>query len=532
VLQASKLRLRRFARDAKGNVAILFGICVIPLLLAVGVAVDYGRALVVRDRMADAADSAALAIGSWTGLTESQLKAKAQQYFDANFPPSAIGTVGKLNVLFVGDDINVTVSGQVPTTFMRLANVNQLDVGVDATITKKQRNIEVVLVLDTTGSMGSGGKLDALKNAAKKMVETLFGGNATSDNVKIGVVPYAAAVNVGADKLTSNPEWFDTNTYTTANNTADPIAFEDLDKTSGISTIKLYKGSSTGLSNRSWAGCVRERSANNNTTYELTDAPPSSSVAASRWVPYLAPDEPDSASGTNFSNNYISDGGTTATCVVGTTTNDKRQCRTAKYKNASVSSTSIGPDFSCPPAAITPMTNVASTINTAIDALVAKGNTVIPAGLLWGWRVISPGAPFTDGVDYSNDKVVKAIVLLTDGDNDVSQGSNGFNKSVYNAFGFAKNGHLGLTSGSNAEATLDTKTTTVCNAIKTVNPDNPILLYTIGFQVTTASQNLLKNCASTDEDGNKLFYNSPTNEQLASIFQDIAQGLSELRIAQ
>jgi hypothetical protein len=29
-----------------------------------------------------------------------------------------------------------------------------------------------------------------------------------------------------------------------------------------------------------------------------------------------------------------------------------------------------------------------------------------------------------------------------------------------------------------------------------------------------------------------MFYNSPSNSQLAAIFQDIAQGLSELRIAQ
>jgi hypothetical protein len=29
-----------------------------------------------------------------------------------------------------------------------------------------------------------------------------------------------------------------------------------------------------------------------------------------------------------------------------------------------------------------------------------------------------------------------------------------------------------------------------------------------------------------------MYYNSPTNDQLAAIFQDIAQGLSELRIAQ
>ena len=73
---------------------------------------------------------------------------------------------------------------------------------------------------------------------------------------------------------------------------------------------------------------------------------------------------------------------------------------------------------------------------------------------------------------------------------------------------------------------------TVCSAIKNVSPSNPVQLYTIGLGVTSASQTLLTNCAGTDDQGNKLFYNSPSADQLASIFQDIAQGLSELRIAQ
>lgn len=523
-MQQKLSRLRAFARDRRGNVAILFGAALIPLLLAVGAAVDYGRAIMVRDRMSDAADASALAIGSWTGLTQAEMTTKAQQYFKANYPPSNLGTVGTLNVAFAGDNINVNVSGSVPTTFLRLVNIDALPANASAVITKKERNIELVLVLDTTGSMASSGKLTSLKSAAKQLVTTLFDGQSTSDSVKIGVVPFAAAVNVGSGKVNTNPEWFDLNNYTAANKAADPVAFEDLDQTSGLSTYNLYhnSGSSMALKSENWAGCVRERSSSS--TYELTDAPPSSTDPASRWVPYFAPDEPD---GGGFSNNYLSDGSyTSAKCVTGSSDNDKRQCVTGKYKNKTFSS-SGGPDQNCPPAAITPMTNVAGTINTAIDALIASGSTVIPAGLGWGWRVISPTPPFTEGVDYGNDKYLKAIVLLTDGENDVGGGGNGFDKSYYNAFGYAKNGHLGSTSGSNAEDTLDANTLTLCSAVK----DKGIRLYTIGLGVTSHSQTILQNCASTDEQGNKLYYNSPTSQQLASVFQDIAQGLSDLRIA-
>lgn len=516
MLRASGRSLRSFAQDTKGNVAILFGVALIPILLGVGAAVDYGRALVVRERMADAADAAALAIGSWPGLTQDELKTKAQQFFNANYPPDTIGTVGTLDVAFAGEDIIVNVSGTVPTTFMKLANFDSLDVGVTNKITKKERKIELVLILDITGSMNSGGKLSAMKNAAKKMVETLFDGKATSDTLKIGLVPFSAAVNVGTDK--QNSGWIDTATY--PNNST--IAKEDFGFTNGQSAFTLYNQ----LTNRDWAGCVRERGG----SYELTDDPPTST--ATKWAPYFAPDEPSNNS--NYVNNYLPDGSTSGvTCFNGQTSDAaKRQCKTAKYNNTSASPSSKGPQFNCPPSPVMAMTNVQSTVVNAINALSANGYTVIPAGLLWGWRLISPGAPFTEGAAYDDEKWVKAVVLLTDGDNDVNAGNNGHNESNYNAFGYAKSGHLGSTNGSNAESTLDSMTLTVCSAIKNVSGnaggEEEVLLYTIGFQVSSAAQNLLKSCATKPD----MFYNSPTNDQLAGIFQDIAQGLSELRIAQ
>ena len=65
--------------------AILFGLAIIPLALGVGVAVDYGRALLVRERMQSALDAATLAVGSWPGLSDAQMQAKAQEYFNANY---------------------------------------------------------------------------------------------------------------------------------------------------------------------------------------------------------------------------------------------------------------------------------------------------------------------------------------------------------------------------------------------------------------------------------------------------------------
>ena len=509
--------VRALARDNKGTVAMLFGLAVIPILLGVGVAVDYGRGLIVRDRMAAAADSAALAAASWPGLSEAELKTKVQEYFDANFPPTALGAVGTLNVSLVGDDIVVQVSATVPTTIMQIANIDKLDVGVTNRITKKERAIELALVLDTTGSMDSGGKMSAMQNAANKMLDTLFEGKSVSDSLKVAVVPFSAAVNIGVDKLNSG--WLD--------KTAGSImSYEDFN--SSVKVLDLYAG----LNNRSWGGCVRER----DEPYVLTDDAPTS--ANTRWAPYFAPDEPGPGDGSStnnarYCNDYVSDGSySSATCYdKGTSDNHRRQCYPGKYagKNADNRNCGfnnpVGPNMNCPPNAVTALTNTKSTVVDAVNALAPRGSTVIPAGLLWGWRVISPTEPFTEGKPYDDEKWVKAIVVLTDGQNDVGGGLSGFNKSYYNAFGFAKSGHLGSTSGSDAESTLNAKTLTVCNAIKAKG----VRVYTIGFQITDATtKNLLRDCATEPE----MSYNSPSNAELAGIFQDIAQGLSELRIAQ
>ncbi|MEZ5874242.1 MAG: TadE/TadG family type IV pilus assembly protein [Hyphomicrobiales bacterium] len=513
MLQSVRLGLGQFARNRKGSVAILFGLAIIPIILGVGIGIDYGRALFVRDRMNDAVDAAALAIGSWPGMGEAELKAKAQQYFAANYPPSELGTVGKLDVSFSGDNIIVSVTGSVPTTFMHLANFSSVDVGAQAVVTKKERNIELALVLDTTGSMAYSGKMSAMQTAAKTMVQDLFKSKSGSDSLKIAVVPFSAAVNIGSDK--DNSGWLDTKTYSSMSD----VAMEDHNFKHGESNLGLYKD----LNNRKWAGCVRERAGDD---YELTDAPPTSGAQASLFTPYLAPDEPDGDhdDGKYYYNNYIDDGN----CGTGQGNINPKTCQryTGKYKGATASTSGgRGPDFNCPIRAMTELTDNQGQVISGIEELQPSGSTVIPAGLLWGWRALSPGEPYTQGAAYNNEKYVKAIVLLTDGENSVNGGTNGHNESVYNAFGYAAEGHLGSTNGSNAESTLDSKTATVCNSIKAKG----ILIYTIGFQLSdSTTKNLLKNCATRPD----MYYNSPSNEQLASVFKDITQGLGELRIAQ
>lgn len=209
--QITRPNRQRLIQDVRGNVAILFGVAIIPLVLGVGVAVDYGRALLVRERMQGALDAATLAVASWPGLSDAQMQAKAQEYFNANYPTSnSFGAVSPLSLSNSGNTIVVSVSGSVPTTFMRLANIDDVNVGASTTVLIGMGTAEVALALDNSGSM-TGSKISALKAAASDLVDTLFTAAQNSveaDPIKIAVVPFAAGVNVGsqyADAL-----WMDT----------------------------------------------------------------------------------------------------------------------------------------------------------------------------------------------------------------------------------------------------------------------------------------------------------------------------------
>ena len=85
---------------------------------------------------------------------------------------------------------------------MKLFGVDTIDVSARTVIHRQTRGMELALVMDNTGSMRSGGKMDAMKDAAQDLLDILFAGNETVPNFWVSVVPYTATVNVGSDQKT------------------------------------------------------------------------------------------------------------------------------------------------------------------------------------------------------------------------------------------------------------------------------------------------------------------------------------------
>jgi Flp pilus assembly protein TadG len=219
--------LRRLTRRCEGNVAMMFGLCAIPAVIAAGMAIDVGQAYMVKVRLGAALDAAALAVGSETNQTPTQLTTALQSYFTANYPSTALGTSVTITPVPADADltastVNFQAQATVPMTFMQLVGVNNITVSVTAQ-TQKTVGLEVAVVLDNTGSMLCGAnegaastcgadvaaadttctnssnnsRICTLINAAKNFVNTLTSAINASQQLYISIVPYVTTVNVG-----------------------------------------------------------------------------------------------------------------------------------------------------------------------------------------------------------------------------------------------------------------------------------------------------------------------------------------------
>ena len=189
--------LRRLKRDERGAALLIFTIALVPLLAVVAVGIDLSRVLLIKQKLVNAADAAALAVGTKPNLTSEEATAVAQSFIRAHYPDSYFGDLKSFSVSTSSTQVSVSVTAQIPTTFLQVLNTQSLQVTVNAQAERPQRKLEVALVLDRTGSM-AGQRIDDLKLAAKDLVDIVVWDNQTDAYYsKVAIVPYAAAVNVG-----------------------------------------------------------------------------------------------------------------------------------------------------------------------------------------------------------------------------------------------------------------------------------------------------------------------------------------------
>lgn len=204
--------LNRLLRSQSGNVMAIVAAAIIPLAALIGGGLDMSRAYMARARLQQGCDAAALAgrrAMTTSSMTEAN-KAEAKKFFDFNFPQGTFETENFVPTIQSkpNDTTTVQVSAvtKIPTTVMKIFKYTEMPLEVNCESRFDIGNTDVMLVLDTTGSMaqsisdGNGGtttRMAALKQAVKDFYDTLGAGSNATGRIRYGFMPYSSTVNVG-----------------------------------------------------------------------------------------------------------------------------------------------------------------------------------------------------------------------------------------------------------------------------------------------------------------------------------------------
>lgn len=503
--------LRRFGQHRGGGFAILFAFTLVPIILAAGMALDYGFAANSRSKLQNALDSAVLAATST--LTAASDDDEIRQYVETmvaanlNLPAEDV----RVSVTIDQSVRAVVVNGFVDqrTYLLPIVGIDRVPVAAKTKAVLGRPFIELALVLDNSGSM-EGERIKRLRSASRDLARTVLDIGYESGDTRVALVPFAGMVNVGPANAAK--AWMDRAAQS-------PIHAENFD--TPANRFDLYAS----MQDVSWAGCVEARPS----PHDVTDSAPSAANASTLFVPSFAPDEPDRPTIYPY-NNYLNDSPASCAALDSGASDKTRQERVCKYAGATPDQsanlgTHKGPNLLCDSRPITPLTANFATLNTAIGQMEALGGTNIHEGLMWGWRVLSPGEPFTEGKAYSDGRNSKIIVLMTDGTNQFIGRTTGINKSVYSAYGYAKAGRLGITSDNTntLKEAMDARTRQACTNVKAAG----IELYTVAWHVTEqATIDMLSECATRPD----MAAVAETDADLETVFKRIGREIGKLRL--
>jgi Flp pilus assembly protein TadG len=200
-----------FRTNTSGNITLMMGVLIVPILLGIGAAIDFGHANYVRTVLQGAADAAALAAGTSKDKSDAALQATVEQYLLANNADEVVKSITEVKQELDTErgTLTVSVAGTLDTSFMAIAGISSMEVGARSQVNVGSQALEIALVLDNTGSM-SGSKIQNLKTAAKNLVTILEQESSSYADIKIGVVPFAEYVNIGMAQ--AGAAWLDTST--------------------------------------------------------------------------------------------------------------------------------------------------------------------------------------------------------------------------------------------------------------------------------------------------------------------------------
>jgi Flp pilus assembly protein TadG len=197
--------LNRFAKDEGGAILAISIYFLLLIIMVAGIGIDMMQFERDRTNLQSTLDRAVLAAADLDQTLDPE--AVVADYFDK------AGLSEFLVSVDVDDGLGYRVvsavaSTEVKTQFMRLTGVDTLVAPATATAEERIDGVEISLVLDVSGSMGSNSRLTNLKVAARDFIDTMMA-NSEEGKVSISIVPYATQVSAPQylfDELTVSQE--------------------------------------------------------------------------------------------------------------------------------------------------------------------------------------------------------------------------------------------------------------------------------------------------------------------------------------
>ncbi len=527
--------LRRFFSDPKGNVAILFAIAVVPVIGAMGAAVDYSMASAQRVSMQAAVDATALALAKIMPATQTELDARGKEWFQANMGPTPLTNV-TLTISGTTGKLNVEAHGIYQPELISVLGTSAFPVSAKAQVKWGNTRLRIALVLDVTGSMSSAGKMPALKTATKNLLNQLKAAAVVNGDVYVSIVPFSKDVAVATSNFNAN--WVDFTEW----EAPPPYMATWLASSANRTTwAQTGPGSTCPFTNSSHGfRCASTPTTGSSTTTTIPSSGTFSGyicpgldngarVAAKVGIYYngcyrsVTISTGSSASCGSASDCFCGGSGSSRVCrqhtwrPAGTpaatarstwngcmTDRNKDPVGTADYDTKNTAPSAPGTLFpaeqysSCP-TQVMGLSYDWTALTNKIDALVPAGNTNQAIGLAWGWQTLT-SAPFTIPPADPSYTYKQAIVLLSDGLNTQDR-------------------------WYTSAASIDARQALTCNNVKATG----VIVYTV--QVNTdgdPTSTVLKNCAT---DSNK-FFMLTSGSQIVTTFQQIATELADMHLSQ
>jgi hypothetical protein len=235
------------------------------------------------------------------------------KYLAYNFPEGTFGASTIHKVIDVDDpsELRLELSTEIDATMLKVVGVENMELATECTARRDGYNVDVVMVLDVTGSMkdslagandNSYERMNALKVAGENFLEILEELHAKSEalglRVRVGIVPYSQTVNVGRELYDDESSYIQTtglkyrsivgqiaksgtakwvHTATNTDNGSGQTGEVTLDLTEFVTQgfAEGHGSASTYVNPYLWRGCVEMRptiqSINSSTPLSLTD---------------------------------------------------------------------------------------------------------------------------------------------------------------------------------------------------------------------------------------------------------------------